>query len=213
MALLNANFMGLYALNALGTSPYVIGVGANLAAAESDAWTKLGSAQGYAILVDEDDDVYESDVTTDAPSIVIQTSATAHTAADLNLLAAATSTSLDLNNAQTEVVARDGACGSETFLVSGAQDWSLQADGLIQTGSISGYGGMTLMDTARKGQYVLVRFVLNNQAMSADDDNDENVSYIGQALVENVNISGGFDDISTYSVTLNGYGKLYKFSA
>lgn len=213
MALLNANFMGLYALNALGTSPYTIGVGADIAAAESDAWTKLGSTSGYAILVNGNDDVYESDVTTDAPAIVIQTSATAHTAASLNLLAAATSTSLDLNNAQTEVVARDGACGSETFLVSGAQDWSLQADGLIQTGSISGYGGMTLMDTARKGQYVLVRFVLNNQAMSADADNDENVSYIGQALVENVNISGGFDDISTYSVTLNGYGKLYKFSA
>ena len=210
MALLNANFMGLYALNASGTSPYAIGVGANLSDAEADAWTNLGSATGYAILVDSNDDVIQ---TGSQPAIVQMVNSTTSSAQTLNLLAAATSTSLDLNNAQTEVVARDGACGSETFLVSGAQDWSLQADGLIQTGSVSGYGAMTLMDTARKGQYVLVRFVLNNEAMDAGADNDENVSYIGQALVENVNISGGFDDISTYSVTLNGYGKLYKYSA
>jgi predicted secreted protein len=210
MALLNANFMGLYALNASGTSPYAIGVGANLSAAETDAWTNLGSQTGYAILVDSDDDVIQ---TGSQPAIVQMVNSTTSSAQTLNLLAAATSTSLDLNNAQTEVVARDGACGSETFLVSGAQDWSLQADGLIQTGSVAGYGAMTLMDTARKGQYVLVRFVVNNEAMDSATDNDENVSYIGQALVENVNISGGFDDISTYSVTLNGYGKLYKYSA
>jgi predicted secreted protein len=58
-----------------------------------------------------------------------------------------------------------------------------------------------------------VRFVLNNAAMDSTDDNDENVSYIGQALIESVSLSGGFDETSTYSVSLSGYGKLYKYQA
>ena len=52
---------------------------------------------------------------------------------------------------------------------------------------------------------------MNNDKMDDNDDNDENVSYIGQALIENVTLSGGFDETSTYSATLNGYGKLYKY--
>lgn len=212
MALLNANYMGLYALSKGGTEAYTIGVGSDSSAAISDAWTKNGSSAGTAILVDDDDDVYQI---SSKPAIVNVTSSSASsfTGMDLNLLAAATSTSLDLSNAQTEVVARDGDCGSETYIVSGAQSWSLTADGLIQTGTVSGYGGMSLMDIARKGEYVFVRFVLNNDKMDEGDDNDENVSYIGQALVENVTLSGGFDETTTYSCTLNGYGKLYKYQA
>ena len=212
MALLNANYMGLYALSKGGTEAYTIGVGADTDAAISDAWAKNGSAAGTAILVNSNDDVYEIG---SKPAIVSVDSAssTNFTDMDLNLLAAATSTNLDLSNAQTEVVARDGDCGSETYIVSGAQSWSLSADGLIQTGSVSGYGGMSLMDIARKGGYVFVRFVLNNDKMDEDADNDENVSYIGQALVENGTLSGGFDETSTYSCTLNGYGKLYKYQS
>lgn len=212
MALLNANYMGLYALSKGGTEAYTIGVGSSQADAISDAWIKNGSSAGTAILVDDDDDVYEI---SSKPAIVNVTSSTAtnFTGMDLNLLAAATSTSLDLSNAQTEVVARDGDCGSETYIVSGAQSWSLTADGLIQTGSVDGYGGMSLMDIARKGEYVFVRFVLNNDKMDQAADNDENVSYIGQALVENVTLSGGFDETTTYSCTLNGYGKLYKYQS
>ena len=210
MALLNANYMGLYALNKDTTSAFTIGVGSTEANATSDAWTKLGEAAGSAILVNSDDDVYEK---SSSPAIVNVTSASASdfTGMSLNLLAAATSTSLDLSNAQTEVVARDGSCSSETYVVAGAQNWSLQCDGLIQTGAVSGYGAMNLMDFARKSYYVIVRFVLNNEKMDDNDDNDENVSYIGQALIENVTLSGGFDETSTYSATLNGYGKLYKY--
>lgn len=212
MALLNANYMGLYALSKGGTDAYAVGVGDTLANAVSDAWTELGSAAGYAILVDEDDDVYEE---SGKPAIknITGSAASTFTGMDLNLIAAATNTSLDLSNSQTEVVARDGSCGSETYIVSGAQNWSLQADGLIQAGAVSGYGAMSLMDIARKSEYVFVRFVLNNQKMDDNADNDENVSYIGQALVENVTISGGFDETQTYSCTLNGYGKLYKYQS
>jgi len=210
MALLNANYMGLYALSKGSTNPFVVGVGGTSSDAISDAWTKLGSTAGDAILVDSSDDVYQ---VSSEPGIVSVTSSSAASAQSLNLLAAATSTSLDMGNTINEVVARDGACGSETYIVGGAQSWSLSADGLIQTGSVSGYGAMNLMDYARNGEYVFVRFVLNNLAMDDASDNDENVSYIGQALIENVTLSGGFDDTSTYSCTLNGYGKLYKYQA
>lgn len=212
MALLNANYMGLYALSKGSTNPFVVGVGASSGDATADAWDKLGSSEGPAILVNATDDVYKI---SSSPAIVNVTSssATSFTGMDLNLLAAATSTSLDMGNTINEVVARDGACGSETYIVGGAQSWSLSADGLIQTGAVSGYGAMNLMDYARNGEYVFVRFVLNNLAMDDATGNDENVSYIGQALIENVTLSGGFDDTSTYSCTLNGYGKLYKYQA
>ena len=212
MALLNANYMGLYALSKSSTEAYAVGVGNTVANAVADAWSELGNAAGHAILVDADDDVYEE---SSRPAIkaIAGSSSSNFTGMDLNLVAAATNTSLDLSNSQTEVVARDGSCGSETFIVSGAQNWSLQADGLIQSGAVSGYGAMSLMDIARKSEYVFVRFVLNNQSMDDSADNDENVSYIGQALVENVTISGGFDETQTYSCTLNGYGKLYKYQS
>ena len=213
MALLNANFMGLYALSKSSTSAYTVGVGSTQADATADAFTQNGSAEGAAILVDANDDVYEI---SSKPAIVSVTGSntTSFTGYDLELLAAATSTSLDLTNTQTEVVARtSNVCGSETFIVGGAQNWSLQADGLIEAGAVSGYGAMNLMDFARKDFYVFVRFVLNNQAMDDSADNDENVSYIGQALIENVNISGGFDETQVYSCTLNGNGKLYKYQS
>ena len=213
MALLNANFMGLYALSKSSTSAYTVGVGSTQNAATADAFAQNGNATGPALLVDANDDVYEI---SNKPAIVSVTGAStsSFTGYDLNLLAAATSTSLDLTNTQTEVVARTSTvCGSETFIVGGAQNWSLQADGLIEAGAVTGYGAMNLMDFARKGFYVFVRFVLNNQAMDDNADNDENVSYIGQALIENVNISGGFDETQVYSCTLNGYGKLYKYQS
>lgn len=210
MALLNANYMGLYALSKGSTDPFIVGVGDAVPQATSDAWTKLGASAGDAILVDNNEDVFQVG---GQPAIVNVTSSSSTTTQSLNLLAAATSTSLDMGNTINEVVARDGSCGSETYIIGGAQSWSLSADGLIQTGSVSGYGAMNLMDFARKGEYVFVRFVLNNSAMDDTDDNDENVSYIGQALIENVTLSGGFDDTSTYSCTLNGYGKLYKYQA
>jgi len=210
MALLNANYMGLYALSKGSTDPFTIGVGATSSAAISDAWTKNGSTTGDAILVDSIDDVYKI---SGQPAIASVTSSSAASPQALSLLAAATSTSLDLSNTVNEVVARDGSCGSETFIVSGAQSWTLSADGLIQTGGVAGYGAMNLMDYARAGEYVFVRFVLNNAAMDDATDNDENVSYLGQALIESVSLSGGFDETSTYSVSLSGYGKLYKYQA
>ena len=59
-----------------------------------------------------------------------------------------------------------------------------------------------LIDLAADNNYVIVKFSTDVSGASTD--------YIGQALLESVSVSGGVDDIATYSATLSGQGKLYK---
>jgi len=214
MALLNANYLGLYTFGDSGqTSAYRIESGESSVQDAKTAFLADAANGEYGILVDSSDNVFADGQS--GPAIGYDNNGSwVNGVGDLELMAAATSTSLDLNNSIDEVVARDGDCGSETFIVGGAQSWSLTADGLIQD-IIAGdeASGMTMMDYARNSQYVLVRFVLNNQEMDDAADNQENVNYIGQGIIENVSLSGGFDETSTYSVTIRGYGKLYKYQA
>lgn len=205
MALVKSKVLGLYVLPSnysnLSTSPYLVATGSTLALAK----TAAGSAAGVYMLVNASGVIHTDTANANKPAIMYYTgSAWSNIASSLTILAAATNTSLDLSNTVNEVVARDGAGGSETYIVGGAQSWNLTADGFMTTESDN--DGESLMDLARSSQYVLARFVTNVEDLSAASN-----QYIGQGLLESCSISGGFDDNITYNVTISGYGKLNKF--
>ena len=114
---------------------------------------------------------------------------------DLVLVGAATSSTLDLTNA-VEVVARDGEGGT---LQESTQDWSLSADGLIQ---VDDDAGVSLLDLARNKYYVIVKFSIDKNGTTTD--------YYGQVLLDSVSLSGGVDEIATYSVSMTGVDALLK---
>ncbi len=114
---------------------------------------------------------------------------------DLVLVGAATSSTLDLTNA-VEVVARDGEGGT---LQESTQDWSLSADGLIQ---VDDDAGVDLLDLARNKYYVIVKFSVDKNGTTTD--------YYGQVLLDSVSLSGGVDEIATYSVSMTGVDALLK---
>ena len=133
----------------------------------------------------------------------------------LDLAAAATSCSLETSMSIDETVAKSGVlCQAETYTTPGTVSWNIQTDGLIETANVGTEAHANeIVKIAQRQQYVVVRFSLNTAKDDISDVNSEqeNVSYIGQGLIENFSISGGFDEFTTYSVTIRGYGKLYKY--
>ncbi len=206
MAIVKSKVLGLYVLPSsyanLSTSPYLVATGSTLA----NAKTAAGSTAGLYMLINSSNVIHTDTANSNKPAIMHYDGSSTWTniASELTILAAATNTSLDLNNTVNEVVARDGAGSSETYIVGGAQSWNLTADGFMTTESDN--DGESLMDLARASQYVLARFVTNVNDLGASSN-----QYIGQGLLESCSISGGFDDNITYNVTISGYGKLNKF--
>ena len=121
------------------------------------------------------------------------------------VLAAATSTSLEASNTINEVAARDGSGSSKNFIASGALSWNVSVDGLLDISGATG-SAVSLTDAAAAQKYVHVEF---DTDVSTGND-QSTVKYVGQALIGSVTLSGGVDDIATYSATLQGYGDLYK---
>ena len=121
------------------------------------------------------------------------------------LLAAATSTSLEASNTINEVAARDGSGSSTNFIASGSLSWTVSIDGLLDISAATG-SAVTLTDVARNQQYVHVEF--DTDVSSGNDQST--IKYVGQALISSITMTGGVDDIATYSCTLQGYGDLYK---
>lgn len=119
----------------------------------------------------------------------------------LELAGCATNTTLDISNSVNETVCRDGSGASTRHIVSGATTWSVQVDGLFGNPGADA-GALDLVELANTNAYVIVKFSTDVTGSSTD--------YIGQALLESVNISGGVDDIATYSCSLSGQGKLYR---
>jgi hypothetical protein len=118
----------------------------------------------------------------------------------LVLLAAATQSTIDASSSTSETVARDGAGASASYVVSGASTWNVSAEGLLDL--VSGVGsGTKVLDAALAKLYVVTKF-----------EAGPGVSYVGQGIIENAQISGGVDDMATYSATIKGYGSLYKGS-
>ena len=124
------------------------------------------------------------------------------------VLAAATSTSLEASNTINEVAARDGSGSSKNFIASGALSWNVSVDGLLDISGATG-SAVSLTDAAAAQKYVHVEF--DTDVSSGNDQST--VKYVGQALIGSVTLSGGVDDIATYSATLQGYGDLYKVAS
>lgn len=187
MALINANCLGVYYIDGGSTSPLDVQVVTGIAAGDT------ATTDGAIDLFVTSADVFLAAGTSDGTAAVSESSFT--------LAAAATNSSLDFSNSLEEIVSRDGTCGSTKNIVSSAQDWSVSADGLLQDSSDT---GVALTDIARDGEYVVVKFSTGTTSGS--------VQYVGQALIENVTLTGGVDEIATYSASLTGHGKLYKYT-
>jgi len=212
MATLASNQLGIYAIDGGSTSPLEVVTASGSAPTAAEAVAAGVADDAKFLAVDASSDfigLYTLDTTSD-PDAVAETAIAA-----THLLAAATTTTLDASNTINEVAARDGEGSSTNFIASGAFAYTFTIDGLIDlTASGSGDTGspITLIDLAKDSKYVFVRFTTK----IGDDGlgNDAGVvSYVGQALIESCSLTGGVDDIATYSATFRGYGKLHKFIA
>jgi len=226
MSLLNANNLGVYVLKShtySSTTPYKIFDNASASTALTNAMADEGASLGDLVMLTNGSTMH---VSVSAPAILRYSAIssdpanTPHTVVNANdiltLAYAATNSTLDLSNATDEVVAKTTQCNSATYTSIGAQSWSIQADGLIGTEDRDIAGaesyGTDIFDMCNYGYYVLVKYTLdidNDQEAGSDD---ENITYVGQGIVESANITGTFDSTSTYSATIRGYGKLYKFN-
>jgi len=117
----------------------------------------------------------------------------------LQLVSAATSLSVEASNTVNETTAHNGSGGSTTYITSGAMSWSMSVDGLLDLSSAGVGSAITIMDAARAKYYTINKF-----------NTGTNVNYIGQSLIDSISLSGGVDDIATYSASFSGYGDLYK---
>lgn len=198
MATLASNQLGIYAIDGGSTSPLQIYEGT-----VTDTGTSL--SDGKVLVHDSNNDFVGFATASSGTLSALNVAAT-------DLLAAATTTTLDASNTINEVAARDGVGSSTNYIASGAFSYTFSIDGLIDlTANTNGDTGspVTLLDLAKDSKYVLVRFTTKIGDDSLGNDAGV-VSYVGQALIESCSLTGGVDDIATYSATFRGYGKLYK---
>jgi hypothetical protein len=190
MAVVNANCLAIYydSVNSQ-TKAKVLGPYADIAAFEASSPANANRI----LVVNEDATSGENNIYIGYGSVGSSTFVDREEF--LELVGAATSSTLDLTNS-VEVVARDGEGGT---LQESTQDWSLSADGLIQ---VSDDAGVNLLDLARNKYYVIVKFSIDKNGTTTD--------YYGQALLESVQLSGGVDEIATYSVSMTGVDALLK---
>ena len=199
MATINSNNLGVYALDTDMSTPLAILDVADLTGA-------------FTAITDIPEGDYPSGVVTGDYFLVkdgAQFKGIAKAAAtdaddaasELTLVALATSSSLESSVAVNETAARNGSGGSTNFIASGAMSWSTSVDGLLDVAGATG-SAVTIMDAARAKSYMVVKFDI--------DEGGANTFYAGQVLIDSVSISGGVDDIATYSASFTGYGDLYK---
>ena len=196
MATISSNKLGLYALNCLQDSPLGVLDTSTAIAALDDSSAPAGVNPGDHFLVVDGGDfvgVAKRHDSGGAPTDETE---------ELSLLALATSTSLEAQNTVTETAARNGNGGSTNFIVSGAMSWNTSIEGLLDVASQTG-SAITLMDAARAKQYIIAKFEVAEGGTAT-------CFYAGQTLIDSVSMSGGVDDIATYSATLSGYGDLFK---
>ena len=189
MSVKNSNILGVYVQS-----------GSTRASAISDTIEAAGSYDSASYTgVADGDYVYIN--TSDGTAAFINVASEVASLLQLDLAGCATNTTLDISNSVNETVCRDGQGASTRHIVSGATTWSVQVDGLFGNPDTD-TDAYDLVDLANANTYVVVKFSTDVTGTSTD--------YIGQALLESVSISGGVDDIATYSATLSGQGKLYK---
>lgn len=219
MALLNANSLGLYMFGSVTqTSPFGIEENASQGTAETNAETNFSNGD-YVLLANGAD--YELHEKSNLPCIgKISNGSWVSATGDLRLLGSATSTAIEYSNSIDEVVAKNALCKSETFTIGTSSSWNFTADGLIESSLehevgreafYSSYEAVKLTDLALEGCYVICRFVTDVAEKDGTSSTDQTVNLIGQGIIESATISGGFDEFTTYSVTVRGYGKLYSY--
>lgn len=116
------------------------------------------------------------------------------TTSAFTILAAATSSTLDISN-EINDVARDAGQGG--VIQEKDNTFSISAEGLIE--AVASDTGRTLVDIANEGDYVIVRFYLDNST-----------AYVGIALIDSISLTGAVDETATYSVTFAGVDALIK---
>ena len=193
MAVINANCLAIYYDNVASQSK------AGLLAPFANTTAALaGTSQDFAkvIVADADATSGENNVFVDYGAITGGGATFPSGLSDLVLVGAATSSTLDLSNT-IEDVARDGSGGT---LQESDQEWSIQAEGLIQNANDA---GSDILDMARNKYYALVKFQIEKGVGTTNN-------YYGQVLIESASITGGVDEIATYSVTMRGVGAMLK---
>lgn len=220
MALLSANKLGVYILDqqtVSTTSPITITVQSTTSAGQT-AMDTLNLPNDHLWAAVNSADEWLEDGATGRPNIYRHdVSESTHTSisTSLDLAYAATNSSLDFSTSVDEVVAKGTQCSSTTYTNIGANTWTITVDGLIaagNSGSLSNVNeiyGSQIFDICNRGEYVVVKYQLDTTDGTGTNEND--TVYIGQGIIESANISGAFDATQTYSATIRGYGKLYKF--
>ena len=216
MALLSANKLGVYVLRQTDvsqTSPMRVEVNASLNNAKTAVVT-ADPADTIWFAVNASDEWLEEG-STGIPNVYFydqSEDSNTNRSTSLELAYAATNSALDFSTGVDEVVAKSEQCKSNTFTTVGASSWSVTCDGLISAdalGDATFSRGTEIFDICNKGEYVIVKYMLDVEDGTGTAEND--TVYIGQGIIESANITGSFDSTSTYSATIRGYGKLYKF--
>lgn len=207
MATVASNQLGVYALDGGSISPLQV---IETTSVTADTPTTVASGE-KVIVLDSTSKDFLGFATGGADS---NAAMTALNMAATDLCAAATTTTMDASNTINEVAARNGVGGSTNYIASGAFSWNFSVDGLIDLTPPVGSDGdtgtpITIIDLAKESKYVLVRFATKIGEDGLGNDSGV-VSYLGQALIESASLTGGVDDIATYSATFRGYGDLYK---
>lgn len=217
MALLTANKLGVFILrqdDVAQTSPITIQVANSVASAQTAVDTLNLPADHLWAAVNSSDEWFENG-STGRPNIYLHdVSESTHTdkSQQLELAFAATNSTLDLTTSVDEVVAKGTQCKSSTFRSVGAQSFTISVDGLISSsalGAATDIKGTEIFDICNLGHFVVIKYELDTTDTAGTDEN--NAVYIGQGIIESANISGSFDTTQTYSATIRGFGKLYKF--
>lgn len=192
MAVINANCLAIYYDNVASQSK------AKLLAPFANTTLALASTSdnfAKAIVANVDATSGENNVFIDYGAITGGGATFTSSLSSLVLVGAATSSTLDLSNT-IEDVARDGSGGT---IQESDQEWSIQAEGLIQDANDA---GVDILDMARNKYYALVKFSIDKAGTDTD--------YYGQVLIESASITGGVDEIATYSVTMRGVDAMFK---
>lgn len=188
-SILNANNLAVYHIDTDSDSkPEVFVTSETTDALIEDALTAANKASGFYLIKTAAGEFTKAGVYVDTSG------SETFTEGSFSLLAAATSSTLDISN-EINDVARDAGLGG--VIQEKDNSFTISAEGLIE--NIGNDTGRTLVDIANDGNYVVVYFYL-----------DSNDAYVGIALIDSISLTGSVDETATYSVTFAGVDSLIK---
>ena len=198
MATINSNKLGVYSLETAQDVALQVLVSASGVTSLTDATVAAaGVAVGEYFLL-----VTSANAFTGIGKRASGASAPTDETSELTLLGMSTSSTLEASNSITETASRDGVGGSTNTIISGAMSWSTSVEGLLDVTSGSG-SAINIMDAARSKYYLIAKFNIN-------ESTSVYTFYAGQGLIDSISLTGGVDDVATYSASLTGFGSLYK---